>query len=274
LHTATSTKLDYTHKTQDESHKTYRWWKTLCAIALANMGLWVWMITTSQSQHSTFYIQATLSGIYVLVCAFRSFYPRIDLERYCLHDTPLSSVALGRSLATIAEICFSIQCAIIVYSLSMAIESQLAAFVAYTIVPTIVMAQLFCWHATLTLNHFWHSLEEMAWVVMLILTAACFVAGFIYLSSDYILLMIIGFISCLASIWIMLVIDIPMYLSRTSEKEHHHSHLSIQNRMHDAIMRRVQTNDWAIWKQEVLWLTSYFTVGVWLSIGMIVIEFQ
>jgi len=40
----------------------------------------------------------------VFVCAYRSILPRIDLERYCLFDTPWSNVVLGRSAATIAEV--------------------------------------------------------------------------------------------------------------------------------------------------------------------------
>ena len=254
---------------------TYAWWKFLCLIALFNMGIWLWVITVQESVDSNFYIQALLSGVYVTVCAFRSFFPRIDLERYCLHDSPWSSVALGRACATIAEICFSIQCAIIIFNISQAINSQIVEYVSYSIVPIIVLAQLFCWHATLTLNHFWHSMEEFAWVIMLVLISGCFIAGFFLLSAEYQVLMVIGLISCLASIWVMLFIDIPMYLSRTNEREKRgHRLLSVKDGIKDAVLRRVHTNDWAIWKKEVLWITSYFTIGVWLSISMVVIRFH
>ena len=254
-----------------ESYKTFAWWKLLCLIAFINIILWSWVVATYEDTHSNFYIHATLSGVYILVCAFRSFFPRIDLERYCLHDTPLSSIALGRTCATLAEICFSIQCALTVYSLAIAVNCTAITFVAYLVVPLVMIAQLFCWYATLTLNHFWHGIEEMTWVIMLILVGSCFLAGFFLLTPTHKILMAIGFISCLASIYIMLFIDIPMYLSRSKI---HQRRLTFKEGISDALLRRVHTKAWTVWKKEVLWLTSYFTFGVWLSISMVVIQFH
>ena len=37
--------------------------------------------------------------------------------------------------------------------------------------------------------------------------------------------------------------------------------------------RRVPTSDWAIWRHEVIWISTYFTVGVWLSISMMFVQF-
>jgi hypothetical protein len=37
----------------------------------------------------------------------------------------------------------------------------------------------------------------------------------------------------------------------------------------DALYRREVTRDWKIWKPEVAWLTGYFTLAVWLSLGMV-----
>src|SRR5262245_28916730 len=39
---------------------------------------------------------------YVFGCAFRSFLPRADVQRICLVDHWLSSVVVGRSVATVA----------------------------------------------------------------------------------------------------------------------------------------------------------------------------
>ncbi len=41
---------------------------------------------------------------YVFGCAFRSLLPRADVQRICLFDTWLSSVMVGRSVATVAEV--------------------------------------------------------------------------------------------------------------------------------------------------------------------------
>ena len=37
----------------------------------------------------------------------------------------------------------------------------------------------------------------------------------------------------------------------------------------NAWQRRVQSGNWAAWKADALWLTPYFSVGVWLSIAMV-----
>ena len=60
-----------------------------------------------------------LCAAYVFGCAFRSFLPRADVQRICLFDTWLSSVVVGRSVATVAEICFAVQWAIVLHRLGM-----------------------------------------------------------------------------------------------------------------------------------------------------------
>lgn len=255
-------------------NKTYLWWKFLCVTAVVNICIWVWAILFQSELHHFSYAQPVLSGVYVFVCAFRSFLPRIDLERYCLFDHPLSSVMLGRSLATVAEICFSAQCALLIYDLGHFLGTPLIVIIAYTIVPTIVLAQISCWYAALTLNHFWHSIEEAAWVAMILLAAVCFTIGFFMLTGVVKILMVIGILSCIGSAYIMLFIDIPMYLSRKNQSHAQaQQFLSVSAGIKDAISRRVKTSDWGVWKKEVLWLSTYFTFGVWLSIGMVFVRF-
>ena len=58
-----------------------------------------------------------LCAAYVFGCAFRSFLPRADVQRICLFDTWLSSVMVGRSVATVAEVCFAAQWAIVLHQL-------------------------------------------------------------------------------------------------------------------------------------------------------------
>jgi hypothetical protein len=256
-------------------NKTYIWWKFLCIASLGNIFVWTYAIWTQMDMQGFSYAQPILSGIYVLICFFRSLYPRIDLERYCLFDTPLSSVALGRTCATIAEICFSVQCAIIINDLGILLESPAITLISYMIVPLIVIAQVFCWYAALTLNHFWHGMEEFAWVIMVSLAAFCFATGFIVLPDEYNVLMSIGFLSCVGSAYIMLFLDIPMYFSRKDDgAKSGTKYLTLEKGVQDALSRRVQTSDWEVWKKEAVWITPYFTFGVWLSIGMVVINFK
>ena len=254
-------------------NKTYAWWRVLCAVSVMNILIWLWVCWWQFSDAKEIILQLGLSGIYVIICAFRSFLPRIDLERYCLYDTPLSSILLGRSCATVAEICFSIQCALLLFSLGSLLDSSLITGVSYFVVPIIVIAQMFCWYAALTLNHFWHGMEESAWVVMIVLACGSFMVAFQSVEGVYQTFMIVGVMSCLGSLYIMLFVDIPMYFGRRDKGlKTGLNYLSVKKGLEDAYHRRVQTSDWCIWKKEVLWITSYFTIGVWLSISMVVLE--
>ena len=57
------------------------WWRALSVLGIANVCLWlaIWQFSPiSDPYHSA---QLALSGVYVLVCAYRSVFPRVDLER-------------------------------------------------------------------------------------------------------------------------------------------------------------------------------------------------
>ncbi|MEY8203824.1 MAG: hypothetical protein RPR40_02010 [Bermanella sp.] len=256
-------------------NKARVFWKILSVFSLINIGAWGWVFWQQSHMHIDVYYQAFLSAIYVLVCAFRTFYPRIDLERYCLHDSPLSSIALGRSCATLAEICFSLQWAMMLHGLGVFMQSTWVIMVAYLIVPAIVIAQIFCWYATLTLKHFWHGMEESVWVLTIALTIPCLFVGYLELSGAYKVGMLVGILACIGGLYIMLWMDIPMYLARAKQgKIHGINYLSVSLGIQDAIQRRVATSDWSVWKKEIVWMSSYFTLGVWLSIAMMLIDFS
>jgi hypothetical protein len=66
----------------------------------------------SQASGTAALIQLGLSALYVLGCAYRSVLPVYDIPRFVLVDSHLSSVFIGRSIATIAELCFAGQWAL------------------------------------------------------------------------------------------------------------------------------------------------------------------
>lgn len=87
------------------------WLRSIAALAAFNVGLWIWIASSGALRTPYADTQLLLSAVYVGVCAFRSLYPRVDLERVCLWDAWLSAILLGRTAATIAELCFALQCA-------------------------------------------------------------------------------------------------------------------------------------------------------------------
>src|SRR5262245_55340108 len=93
------------------------WWWALRAVSVVNLGLlsrrWaVHLKNKSRQRTSTQSAQRrllSLSTLFVLGCAFRSFLPRADVRRITLVDNWLSSVLVGRTVATIAELAFVAQ---------------------------------------------------------------------------------------------------------------------------------------------------------------------
>ena len=152
---------------------TFRWWQFLCAVSVANILLWTlaaWGLSREADAYQ--FRQLLLSGLFVAACAFRSILPRVDLERFCLWDSPFSSVFLGRAVATIAELGFASQCALLLFKLSHSTGDSIIRTIGLTVLPIILIAELSCWFAVVTLNHIGHAVEELLWSIMVVLVAA------------------------------------------------------------------------------------------------------
>ena len=150
------------------------WLGSLVALAALNVGLWIWIARSTSPRTPYTQTQLLLSGVYVGVCGFRSLFPRVDLERVCLWDTWLSAILIGRTAATIAELCFALQCGLFVQRLSEITGMPLLAGGAYVFVPLVIVAELFCWYSVLSLNHIGHALEESLWALLMMMLSAVF----------------------------------------------------------------------------------------------------
>ena len=285
-------------------HLTLRWWLVLSTIAIINIGLWSYSyiiltanddddadqedIATSKvndnnddgsdsSRHPYQRYHLFLSGIYVFVCAYRSFLPRIDLERYCLFDTCLSSIFLGRLAATIAELAFSMQLSLFLYHVGEVFGHPWTQRLALCLVPAIAIAQCLCWCGVVTLNHLYHAIEESIWAVSSLFIGMAMLALVIYQPDCCFRVGIAGVIGCTAFFIFMITVDVPMYVRRWRETQHNMMHskekkLAYMNSFEgsiDAMERRVVTKSWHVWKEETMWLTGYFSTAVWLSLLMI-----
>ena len=97
------------------------WWMLLCALSAFN--IIIWTLSARSLQRSSGGLPAReyslrkallyLSALYVLGCAYRSVFPVFDVPRIVLVNSFLSSVAVGRSVATIAELSFVAQWALL-----------------------------------------------------------------------------------------------------------------------------------------------------------------
>src|SRR5271155_4260037 len=254
------------------------WWGMLTLVSGANIAVWFVLYRELHKQptgnfgsSSGIGVMLLLCAAYVFCCAFRSFLPRADVQRICLFDTWLSSVVVGRSVATVAELSFAAQWAIILHQLGTMTGADTTLNAAWLIVPLIFTAQCFSWHAVLTTNYLGNAIENSIWAV------AFFVAGIglCRLLPEFdgpvrvvLAIAIIGIAGYLA---FLITIDVPMYLARWRALVANGSKpLRPLEGLRDVSTRWVVTHDLAEWEGEIGWMSLYFSAAGWASLALCV----
>lgn len=245
------------------------WCRTLRLLAVLNVGLWLAVLTFGPARGVYGSLQLGLSGVYVLVCAYRSLLPRVDLERLVVVDSRLSSIFLGRSAATVAEICFAFQLGLMVHQLAVHAGLPWVQHAAWSVPIFMVVAQGFCWHSVLTLNHITQAVESSLWAAgfswMAVLLGVIAVNSGGWIAS----LAVFGILGAMSFVAYVMTVDVPMYCRRYRDgRTQGRVYMRLDEGARDAWHRRVPSSDWNAWKADALWLTPYFSVGVWISVAM------
>jgi hypothetical protein len=254
------------------------WWGFLTLVSGVNIAVWFLLYHWLHEQpvgslRSTpgIEVMLLLSAAYVFGCAFRSFLPRADVQRICLFDTWLSSVVIGRTVATVAEICFAAQWVIILHRLGTMTGADTTVNVAWVILPLIVIAECFSWYAVLTRNYLGNSIENSIWAVAFFIIGI----GLCRLLPEFdgpvrtvLAIAVIGIAGYLA---FLMTIDVPMYLRRwRTELGDRSKFLRPLAGLYDVSTHWVVTHDLAEWKDEIPWMSLYFSVAVWASLALCV----
>jgi hypothetical protein len=190
----------------------------------------------------------------------------------CLFDTWLSSVVIGRSVATVAEVSFAAQWALVLHYLGGTAGVDTTVNIAWVVVPLIVVAQCCSWYGVLTTNYLANAIENSIWAVAFLLVGV----GICRLLPEFeglvrltLLVAIVGIASYLA---FLITIDVPMYLSRWQNGLADGGRgLSPLEGLHDAATRWIVTHDLAHWREEIAWMSLYFTGAVWASLALCLI---
>jgi hypothetical protein len=253
------------------------WWWGLCTAAAINIVAWVFAARRLKRRKACtpadIYAMRVrllwLAAIYVLGCGFRSVFPMLDVPRICLHDTWISRIIVGRSVATVAELSFAAQLALLLRVASVAAGGGTAAVASRLVVPIISLAELFCWTAVLTANYLMHALENSLWTLMAVLVTAAFVSLQVRGVDQRRRFFGLAIACATGYIAYMGFLDVPMYVSRWhTDLAAHHQYLSLSAGVGEILQRCTVTREWAAWRQDVPWLSLYFTVAVWISIAL------
>lgn len=256
---------------------TFTWWSLLVAVSAVNALAWLvsWVVLRRKRQalgpvtRTAVQIQLLLSAVYVAGCGYRSLFPVFDIPRQVLVDSWLSSALVGRSVATVAELCFAAQWALLLGGVARAAGHTTGLLVARLIVPLIVVAEICSWHAVLTTSNLGHVIEESLWGLAAALLVASlaivwphcrrearpWLAGACLLGVGY-----VGY---------MFLVDVPMYGARwLAELEQGRQAFGLLQGLADASSRWVVSHRWQDWQSEAVWMSLYFSVAVWASIAL------
>src|SRR5579864_4690612 len=159
-------------------------------------------------------IMLMLSAAYVFGCAFRSFLPRADVQRICLFDTWLSSVAVGRSVATVAEVCFAGQWAMILLQLGTMADAPITLTAAWVIVPLILIAECFSWYAVVTTKYLYNAIENSLWAVAFFIAGVGLCRLLPEFNGAVRVVLGVAVIGIVFYIVFLITVDVPMYLKR------------------------------------------------------------
>jgi hypothetical protein len=260
------------------TNTTLQWWTLLCAVSIFNVLAWGGSVALAHRRGGALHpltrqsmrLQMLLSAGYVLGCAYRSAFPVYDVGRLVLVDSWLSSVVVGRSVATVAELCFAAQWALLMHAIAQANRHRGGLWVARCVLPMIVVAELCSWHAVLTTSNLGHVFEESLWglcaatlvISLLLVWPRC--QGSLRPALAAASSIGVGYVIY------MFQVDVPMYWARwLAEVEQGQAPLTLAQGLMDASVRWTVTHRWADWQAEVVWMSMYFSVAVWLSISLI-----
>jgi hypothetical protein len=257
------------------------WWRFLTLVSGANIVFWVLLyrqlrggavdgagaVTIGSSPQTGAMLM--LCAAYVFGCAFRSVLPRADVQRICLYDSFLSSIFVGRTVATIAEICFAAQWAIILGQLGDIAGADTAVNAAYVILPLIVIAEICSWYAVLTTNFLFNAIENSLWAV----TFAVIGVGLGRLLPEFEgvvrWLLVAGIVGIACYLAFLIVVDVPMYLGRwRAGLADGGKYLRPLEGLRDVATRWIVTHEFDHWKDEIAWMSLYFSAAVWASLAL------
>ena len=262
----------------DESTGVLVWWMSLGAVSVLNLCLFAFVVARvvrdaswrDPEVRAVRRRQILLSAMFVTGCAFRSLLPRVEAQRFSMVDSWISSAMIARSVATVAELSIVAQWTFAVSRWAREQGAANVARIAWFFLPLIAVAEICSWYTTLTTDFAGSVIEESLWAAtatMMTLSLVwlwprmtggmrSFIGAAIVLNAAYVVF--------------MCTVDVPMYALRWRRDQARGAHyLTLRQGVRDAQQRRVLTRRWADWKEEMPWMTLYFSAGVWISISLV-----
>ena len=251
----------------------YNWWVFLTSLSFINIILWFLLNKQSLKNKKNTNLMVWLCFIYVIVCAYRSILPRADVQRMMLFDTWFSSVLLGRTAATIAELAFVAQWVIILKQLSKIYHNDLVKKISLLPLPLITVAEVFSWYGVTIGFNMAHAIEETLWGITFSLILLSFIVLMPKFDSSMKKIGSLIIVGCLAFGCVMFLVDVPMYYKRyLLDIEAGKSFPDLTTGLSEITFKSIVSWEYGLWKDEIPWMTGYFTMAVYSSLGLCVLN--
>ena len=270
------------------------WWAFLVIISIFNIAfIIIYMLShkLTDMQKPLFFFAL----IFSIVCGIRAIWPTKYVEKTCFLKTKIYTPFIIRILATVAEIAYILIFVFVFLHIIKTIHKftthkldHLKPYI-YAVIPLILLAEVFSWLGSVTEYQFWNISEEVMWFIssIILIALSLYILSKIKTSSEpkvksiYYLLSVTVPIATLFAAFLALV-DIPMYIRRFNRnniteikdiksffRDFENKHKINFNKRLDE-MKKCQQVDQSLetWKEEIPWLTGYFTIGVWSSFAL------
>lgn len=251
------------------------WWGGMSAIAVLNLILLIYSRKLLMSKMPSMSVmvqqvrkyQFLLASVYTIGCGFRSILPRGDVRRIVLVDHWISAIAIGRSVATLAELAFVAQWAFLLHEIGKGTKDYGVLSISKMIVPIIFIAECFSWYACTTGNFFGTIIEESLWAVAASLTMIGFIRGRKHYIGTQKNFLSAGIVAAFGYVVYMVTVDVPAYINHwLANQAEGKVYATLSEGFHQVATVWRQTYAEADWQYEFVWMSLYFSVAVWMSI--------
>ncbi|MCH2045500.1 MAG: hypothetical protein MK212_15390 [Saprospiraceae bacterium] len=254
------------------------WWSIMAAITVFNLLFLIWAYRRLKSELPSMSPilqkirnwQFALASIYMLGCGSRALIPRGDLRRIGFWDSWLSSIVLGRSIATIAELSFVAQWCLILYEAGKHTGNKSIQFLAKLPFPIIFIAEISSWYACTTSNYLGTAIEESLWALAAAITIYGFYLALPYYKGIQKRFLNMAILAGIAYVIYMLGVDVPTYISNWQAAEAAgKTYLTVADGLAEISTTWNYTRAYVDWEYEMVWMTLYFSLAVWMSIYIV-----
>jgi hypothetical protein len=135
------------------------------------------------------------------------------------------------------------------------------------VLPVIVLAEACSWYAVISTDFLGNVLENSLWTVAFALVGIALIRLAASFRGRAQLIIATTAAGTAAYVVFMSTVDVPMYVQRwQAELASGHEAFGLFAGLHDLATRWVVTHSFAQWREEIPWMSLYFSVAVWASL--------